>query len=189
MAHYESYVSAGADDNFAWTGTSFNNNFDYLTLGYGSGSYNLSCRFTGVNIPAGATITSCDLTVVAYLTRSDNVPNCNSGLYFEHNYNPSQITSVYDFNSRPLATGVAYSNVPAMTAGYSYTTPDLSASLQNLVDDHGGTGDAVIVFWKWVTGGAAWYRYFASYEYGTYAPPRLEINYSSRRIFVTGYIG
>lgn len=177
-------VAASADDDTVYrVGASFwSNALITGRVGYdfaGAHAYGSSMRFTGINIPAGATIDSTYLTVIATNTLSGGT--VRSDLAFENTSNPGQMASYADHTGRTRTTPVTYDGVPAYTAGNTYNTIDFSTALQQVVDDNGGTGDAVIAFWedKDDQSDAFAIRYYASYDNVTYDPPAIHIEYTT----------
>lgn len=142
---------------------------------YGYGS---SARFTGINIPAGATVTVAYEVGVAFFSRSGTT--INSDLCAENANNPSQNTSYADHIGRTRTACVPWDAIPAWTAGTSYQSPSIVAPIQAVVDAQAGTGDALKVFWedKDLESSVGAYRQWASWDDTTYAPPAIHIEYT-----------
>ena len=110
----------------------------YLTPAYING-----LRFSDLDIPQGATITNATIT----FTASDyNSGNINFVFKVEDTDNSTPFTSTnYDLSNRTtLVTTVSWLNVPDWTQCQTYTTPDLSSLIQEIVNRPGwAEGNAI----------------------------------------------
>ncbi|MEL7532414.1 MAG: FG-GAP-like repeat-containing protein, partial [Bacteroidota bacterium] len=113
-------------------------------------------RFVNLNIPAGATITNVEIT----FTASSNQPGAtNIDIRAEDNLLPLAFQAVNNnITNRPLTTAtVNWPTTGAWTGGLTYTTPDLTAIVQELVDQVAvnNTLDAVAFIFGQATAGKA----------------------------------
>lgn len=187
-------VGASADDDQVYRlgsgAPGWNNTATYARVGYGTSinyAEGSSMRFTGVNIPNGATILTCALALICSSSDADVV--IRSDLCFENSLNPVQTTSYANHIGRVRTADVEWDNIGAWTAGTTYNSIDFSPCLQTVVDDQGGTGDAVIAFWEdkdnrtdQVIGHL---RPAASWDNVSYNPPQLNVTWSTAG--TTGY--
>jgi hypothetical protein len=101
-------------------------------------------RFDNVTIPAGSTINSAVLRVRASATRSDTAVNVK--VYCEAADDPIAPSDGSDTIGRALTTGTDWDNVPSMTLGSYYDSPDISSEVQEVIDRGGwASGQAIIV--------------------------------------------
>ena len=168
-------VSAGANDaDETQSGTVRRTNGD-LNLGSGSGGSptTAALRFTGVQIPNGATITSAEVQFTADETGTNAT---NLVVRAERADNSAPIaTTAFNISSRPrTAASVAWPVPTWLTvgaAGPGQRTPNLAAVLQEVVDRPGwALGNALTVIFTGTGRRAA-----ESFEGG--APPVLRVTY------------
>ncbi|MEM6347173.1 MAG: FG-GAP-like repeat-containing protein [Bacteroidota bacterium] len=132
-------------------------------------------RFVNLNIPAGATITNVEIT----FTASSNQPGATDiDISAENNLLPLAFQAVNNnISNRPLTTAtVNWAATGAWTGGMTYTTPDLTLIVQELVDQvaANNTLDAVAFIFGQAAGGkaSAW-----AGEAGGATAPELLIEY------------
>ena len=197
-------MAASADDDYVKRQTSTNwvTNNNVLFVGnfsgtwYGNGS---SMRFTGVNIPAAATITVGYLTIIAENSNSGTI--VNSDLCAEDANNPTQNSSYADHIGRTRTAAVPWDSIAAWTIGTSYQSPSIVTPVQTVVTNNGGTGDALKIFLedKDLESSTGAIRQGASWDSTTYAPPAIHLEWTegggaspspstSRRLVTAGYI-
>jgi hypothetical protein len=118
-----------------------------LDLGVLSGvRQTVGLRFTGVNVPAGATIVNA---YVQFQTRAATSNTANLTVQGEASDNASRFTSTaFNISSRPRTTAAARWSPPPWTvvgeAGVNQRTTDLSAVLQEIISRPGwSSGNAV----------------------------------------------
>lgn len=134
-------------------------------------------RFTDVGIPQGATITSASLEFVA---KSDESADMSDA--------PLVIEGILEADARPFQAGVADISTrsrtmasvqwtpDAWTAGTSYSTPDLTQIVQEIVNQNDWCGNNAMGFV--ISGEAAEaFRRAMSYEADSSLAPRLHISY------------
>ena len=145
-----------------------------LNLGSGSGGSptTAALRFTGVQVPNGATITSAEVQFTA-----DETGNASTNLLIraERNDNSAPIaTTAFNISSRPRTAAVAWPVPTWLTvgaAGDEQRTPNLAAVVQEVVNRPGwAAGNALTVI---LTGSGR--RAAESLEGG--APPVLRVRY------------
>jgi len=148
-----------AGHHAAWT--------DYLGAG---------ARFTGINIPNGATIVSAYLKLDA---RSDeSATPVNTRIYGEDADNAVTFTNVVNYNERARTTAqVDWDAIPAWTADVTYTSPNIGTIIKEIVDRGAwSSGNAIVIFWE-DHGSVSAYRKGASINDGVKDPPKLEITW------------
>lgn len=173
-------IAAGADDASRGA-TQFFPTVGDLDVGKPFGSadgYRSSfLRFTSINIPKNAIITSAKLTFTARDTLSGTA--VNSTVKGEAADNPSAITSNANWDARTKTfASVAWNNIPAWTSGSQYDSPDISSIIQEIVNRSGwASGNALLLFWEdnGSTGGAG--RTTQSYEANPAQAALLTITY------------
>jgi hypothetical protein len=171
-------VAAGADDSrsraAAWSGTL------NLIIGEDSGNDDSNqAIFDPVNIPAGATIDSAVAVYTAFFSRSGTTVRTNIG--FEAADDAAQVSDETDFESRAyVATVIAWDAVAAQTVGVEYSSPDLAASLQDVVDRPGWvSGQATNLIWHNDGSDANAFRQEQSYDDDSAEAPKLDIDYTA----------
>ncbi len=131
-------------------------------------------RFTGINIPIGATIINASIDFVA--DESDTV---QSDLVFfgEDSGNASTFTnSNSNISDRASTTAtVPWSNVPSWTSGTTYTTPDLTIIVQEVINRGDWASDSIVIM---VSGTSGSVRVAESFDKGGGTPAVLNIEYS-----------
>jgi len=185
-------VGASADDDTVYRVVTWNppSNTYWSTTGTNlavgnveSASYGLgsSMRFTGVNIPAGATMTvdASYLTLIASTSLSGTT--VRSDLCAENSNNPGQMVGYADHIGRTRTTPVPWDSIAGWTSGAPYQSPYIHAPIQQVVDDQAGTGDALIIIWedKDLESSAGAYRSVASFDHVTLAAPTIHIEYTA----------
>lgn len=110
----------------------------------------IGSRFVGINIPAGSTINSA-------------IMKCNTGAWArtavvvrsriscQDQNNPGQIANEADHAARwaDRVPYITYDGVPTWPSTYTYySTIDFSSCVQDVVDNNGGTGNALLVLWN-----------------------------------------
>jgi RHS repeat-associated protein len=132
-------VATGADDGFSGSGD-FDNTDDWYEIGHpdSSTTYNTWFRFTGITIPAGATIEDAYLTLVQGQFDSGTVLKISA----EKAANPTAPTSQSNHTSRVRTTA----NV-AWTSGYSdynwHNSPSFPTVIQELVNSYTYSSSAI----------------------------------------------
>ena len=168
--------------------TGFQNPYRADRFGFGSYDYTAngvttnypfttSVFFTGVSLPAGATITSATLTLVGdapeFAAPNDGGPGAYR-IYAESGGNPAVTSATSVPTQRPrTATNALWEFAAAAVAGTTYTSPDLSEVFQELVNTpEYATGHNLHLIVQG-TGG-----YNAFRQFGQANPPQLSIAYT-----------
>jgi RHS repeat-associated protein len=132
-------VATGADDGFSGSGD-FDNTDDWYEIGHpdSSTTYNAWFRFTGITIPAGATIEDAYLTLVQGQFDSGTVLKISA----DDSASPTAPTSQSNHTSKVRTTA----NV-AWTSGYSdyawHNSPSFTAVIQELVNSYTYSSGAI----------------------------------------------
>ena len=103
-------------------------------------------RFTSVNVPQGATITSADVTFRADAT---NATATSMTLWGQAADNPTTFTTVASnissMTTRPRTTATTVWSVEGWISGSDYLTPDLSSIVQEIVNRTGWAANNALV--------------------------------------------
>ncbi len=104
-------------------------------------------RFLNVNVPQGATITSADVTFRANLASGTTASGMT--LWGQLTTNPTTFTTtannISSTTTRPRTTASLAWSVPAWTSGSDYATPDVSAIVQEIVNQSGWAANNALV--------------------------------------------
>ena len=173
----ERRIAASSDDaEESATGKMATNNSD-IELVYDRSNQRVGLRFTGVAIPAGATISRAYVQFTA-----DEVQNEATSLLIQGQAadNPGTFTSVTGNVSTRPRTGASLGwSPPAWTlvgeAGASQRTPDLSSVLQEVVGRPGWASGNAVAFILTGTG----HRTAESFEGKAAAAPLLHVEFAS----------
>ncbi len=152
-----------------------------LKLSYGAGTSNqsLGLRFTGVDIPSQVTVTNAYIEFTAarsndeaanYTVSAENIGNA-----------PAFTTTANDIRSRTKSpTQVAWNGVETWVDGNAYRTPDLSATVQELVNHTDWCGGNAMAFM--VDGASTGRRVPHSFDGNSGLAPKLVIEYDASSI-------
>ena len=160
-------VGAGADDWEQFGGAAS----DDFELGFNAGQQQYAgLRFTGIDIPDGATVTSAAIVFTAQETSSGSAT-------FSLGMQDSESAAAFSDGNLPVDGSRDYDsfewNVADWTAGQSYQTPDL-ASLVNDVIGTDGVQDGAFAF---LIDGQSGSRVADSFETAGGEEPELIISY------------
>lgn len=162
-------IASGPDDGFSGS-WGFYNGLGWYEVGNPGAPYNAWYRFTGITIPAGATILEAHLEVVQ--TRWDS--GVRLKIRAEKAANPTAPTSTANHAARVrTAAGADWTTGFADSARHS--SPDFAAVIQELVNSYTYTGGAIQVLVD--NNGGTGESVGRTFEFG--APPRLYIKYST----------
>lgn len=171
-------VGASADDGYWITDLLIFSNTDLLWLGnLDMYPMNAFVRFTGVTIPAGATITSATLQLYFKSVEYGSDPKCT--IYADDQSNPSVVSSGSNGDGRTKTTANAAAELPE--AGTWWTSPSLVSVIQELVNSYSyASGSAIQLF---LLGNVAGSGYIKVYDYGTDSSKsaKLHIEYTGVR--------
>lgn len=165
--------TAGVCNNVALTGVEvFTGRLGAASVEVRTGGF----RFTNVNIPQGATITSA--TWQGYLTRSQGAPT----LVFRGQAADSALSfaaTCADFDGRTKTTA-SVNFAPGSVTNTWYSSPDFAAVIQEIVNRPGWTsGNALVLFLDWngtdaASNGRAW----QAFDGNAANAPKLDISYT-----------
>ncbi len=143
-----------------------------------SESQSVGLRFTDIDVPAGATITSAHLEFTADRTNSDSATYT---IAVESAASPAEFTdTTNNVQSRTTGAEVIWSDVEAWTKDENYTTPDLTDLVQERVSDADWCGGNAMAFV--LTGSATGVRSAYSFDGNSSLAPRLVIEYDSSSV-------
>ncbi|MGE0125482.1 MAG: Calx-beta domain-containing protein [Vicinamibacterales bacterium] len=157
--------SLAADGGQVWLGTGAS----------AAGSY-LGLRFTGVTIPAGATVTAARVEVDAAVSQW-------TSMAFEMAVEASPNSAPFGPSAPPsqrvlLAPRVSHASNAPWVAGTRYALEDVTALVQAAVQQPGWAGQALTLVLRGT--GSAWGRkHVAAAESGSATAPRLVVTYST----------
>lgn len=188
-------VSDGGDDGDISYGNLLISSGYELAVGDNEEYVNTSLymRFTGVAIPAGATIDSANIVVVSSNGQYDGGATPSGSLKGRKLANCPQITTIANYNDtttypRTTANVTWWPTSANWGMNTNRTSPELKTVVQEIVDLEGWASEnAVQIEWHYINNG--WYgsedeytgdyRRFYSYEHATYNPPILNVEYTS----------
>jgi hypothetical protein len=150
--------------------------FNYISKVYEGGGM----RFRNIPIPKGAIINSAYLKLTAKWSISGVVVRTKIQGEAVDNASPFSNLSNYNGRARTNAT-VRWDNIPAWAAGTEYTSPDISAIIQEIVNRDGWSpGNALVLFWEddGSDTGSETRRAALSYDGSPANAPKLEITYT-----------
>jgi len=136
----------------------------------------IGMRFNGISIPTVATITSAHIDFYADGDWSDN--NTNLLFFGEDSGNAPTFQETTDNISNRTATTAnsSWDDVPEWVDNTTYTSPDLTSIIQEIIDRGDWAGDSLVII---VTGGSGDIRRAESFD-GTGGPgPVLNITYTA----------
>lgn len=138
-------VTTGNDDGFLSTGGGFNQSGNYVGLGAWGGPDSITwySRFSGVTIPQGATITAAHLALISFENDAGTTVNVNIKGIKEND--PAQFASTVDGQTRARTAAVAWNNIGAWTTGGAVSSPDISAVIQEVVNQPGYAGSHLTI--------------------------------------------
>lgn len=174
MADFQ--VTVATDDGDVW-GTTFNNAGDSLSVG-SSLKYATFARFLNVTIPQGATILSAYLSFVSKTNTSGTV---DTKIYLNDADSASALSDLADYQALALTASVDWTISDAWNMYTWYSSPDISALVQAVVDRPGfASGNAILAVVKTSDDYTENYiRYIYSREATVGWAPKLTITYST----------
>lgn len=189
----ESIPAAGDDYRWYYNALYFANNQADIGWGYGDATYQANhsgLRFTTVAIPQGAKILSARLDLIASETTSDNAI---ARIYGVDADNASAATDYASAEGATLTTAyVDWSGLPAWTAESTYSSPDISSVIQEIVDRAGwASGNAMVIYIKDNGTGAVdgTERKFYAYDGNAAKVAQLIVTYSTATVFTNATSG
>jgi hypothetical protein len=166
--------AAYPNDDAYWDGTTLYNGGTSFVAGYQSGvAYGMVLIWDATGIPQGVTINSAAMEYTK--TTGSGTPDIR--IHFEDADNPSFPASRADAVGRSVTA--SYGNITSLPSNARHSTPDLSASLQTVVDRGGFAEDAIQLFWLDNKGtGTGWIQGRLIEQTGTTNDPYLSVDYS-----------
>jgi len=170
---------------------------DIIVNGECSAKSNAAMRFTEVAIPAGATIDSASLRLVAAGGEFDSGGVIKGYLRARAVANCPAMTTNADYRDEttyPWGTESVEWYPATWVLNNNYDSPDIKSVIQEVVDIEGwASGNALQLCWYY---GGAWeahydededdwahdYRFAYAYEHPTYNPPILNVEYTSLNV-------
>jgi len=132
-------------------------------------------RFTGIDVPQGATILSANIDFNASGNYSTGNPKID--INGENVDTSSQFTgNTNDVSNRSLTSATVSWNIPSFSYGTWYSTPDIKSVVQEIVDRSGWTSGNAMSF---IFGTGAQIRSAQSHDANPNLAPRLSITYES----------
>lgn len=152
--------------------------YAYPMVQTGSHAATAFLRFVGLTIPAGSTITSATLMLTPQVAQTSPFPATTISASAEDNAAaPTSYTGASGFANRVATSASAAWTPSGWALGTSYTSTDLSAVIQEVIDRAGwASGNALMLFWNPPTSGKTLFA--NGYEQGT-GLPTLAVGYSS----------
>jgi len=160
------------------TGNIIPNSVD-LEMNWGGFTSNVGIKFPLISIPAGANITNAYISFESYDTRSGTV---NLNIKGEKGGTPADLLNIdFDLSDRTVTTAtVAWNNIPSWTTNQRNAdteTPDISAVIQEIIDDPGYTNGDGIVIILFGTSGTNRRSSKDGYNGGASGAPKLYVTY------------
>lgn len=154
-------IGASADDCLAYIYNSnwvFSNGGSAAMVGDYSSNIKMGSglRFPNITIPAESTITSSYLSFKAYGSQTGTVKSRITG---DKENNPTAWASLSDYQTRRgtvvggannnyiTTTQVSWDDIANWTDGTWYNSPDISTVIQELVDAHAPSNEAMALYW------------------------------------------
>lgn len=143
-------ITAGADDGYTNTvaGGTFNSNANDIFFGK-SGALTLNSFFrrSSISIPQGANITAATITLTSFATTAGALTVTISG---NDEDNATAPTTYAGYNAKVLTSAtVAWNTSETWVAETAYTSPDITAIIQEIIDRPGwASGNALMLFIK-----------------------------------------
>ncbi len=174
-------VSAG-DDNARTSEYSQSMGYDFLRVGYWDGEpppFTMSAmRFRDVNVPQGVLILDARLKIRAHsnLITGESLYGV---IHAEDADDPVGFSGRYIRDIVKTDAEVNWDHIPYWETTWWYTSPDISALVQEVIDRSGWSANNAMVITYSNRLSAGEYRHFCSYEFGSQhtSGPKLEITY------------
>lgn len=169
-------IAAGADDGLITQPSTFDATGTTSAVGNTTTDRDSFFRFLNVTIPPGSVIVSAALTVEA-TGLVGTATNILTKVFAEAADNPLAPTTAAEFNGRTRTTASVDWDPSAWVTTTKYTSPDLAAVIQEVVDRGGWwSGNALQLFWVDDGTPTSNRLVFATFE-NAVQEPRLVIEY------------
>jgi hypothetical protein len=172
-------VGTGGNDGGRYTGAYgfATGAYGGFNLGYLTNSNYLNCHgfatFTGITIPAGATITTAYLQF--YAAGHSGTPQLK--IYAVDADNPGSPSNATQFDGEPL-TSAAVDWDGAWTDSAWNTSPSIISIIQELVDSYTISNENMVIIIKNDGGTTQRYNWWISYDDNSSEAPKLHIEYA-----------
>jgi hypothetical protein len=181
MATFSGTVNANGQDGNRWASSGFFNNTFYF--GRNGEAIHAFIYFPSVTIPQGATITAA--TVTLRMSATQGTGTTVSRFRCEAADNPSPPTTAGQFDGRTRTTAYVDWTMPVGSAGNNYTSPDLSAVVQEVVNRGGWASGNMMGFLCDDQSSTQWREYNQN-EAGS-NKPQLDVTYTTGGGFQTAW--
>lgn len=153
-------------------------NRDQTTWGYKNAFF----RFTGITIPAGATITSgtpgTDGTYMTHRAIGTNTNALGAVMCAIDADNPAAPTTRAGAEGATRTTATVNWTIPSWTSGNDYYSPDLAPIIQELLDSYTISNDAMVLYVEPNSGANGVYRDNTDYSDSASLCAKLHIEYT-----------
>lgn len=175
-------VGTDADDGFWAEGSSTFDAAGVLRVGYHDGTdrqQNTFCRFTGVTIAKGSTISVATLTFRGFGSDSANNVNLRIRGLAEDNATAPTTYAGAEAKTRTTAA-VDYNTAPAVVFNNPFVMPDITTVIQEIVNRAGwSSGNAMCIYVEDNASTASVGTERRFYSYAQSFPPTLDITYTA----------
>jgi hypothetical protein len=165
-------VASATDDweQFGFDGGATSGDFE---LGFNAGQQQWAAlRFTGIDIPDGATVTDAAIRFTAQGS-STGAASFNIALQNSENAAPFSTANLPTASGRNYSQNLAWDSIPAWTDGQTYDTPDLASLVNGVIGNNGVNDGALAFFFQ----GSAGSRVADAFETSGGVPANLLITY------------
>jgi len=169
------YQVSGTGDDGCWDTSYFWNNDTRNYIGFlDSAISNVFARWTGVTIPAGATI---DVAYVSVYREGSSGTPAACKMYFNDVNAPTAPTTLATAKAKVKTT--AYANWTPPTSGTWVNSPSAVDIITELIGSYDySAGAAMMMLWIGAGKGTVKYMYFTDYTGNTTRAPKLHIEYT-----------
>jgi len=178
-----SYVPNGGDDDATANFTDATIDLAAVVVKIGNdGTHNLGFGvcFNNVTIPAGATILSAQLDLLAHA--AGNNDDCNAIILGDKDVTPATFTTYVDYTNRVAAGTTAHVHwdiIRHWAAGTHYYSPDISLIIQEIINLPGwASGNDLAIFVNNNASTVGALREPVSLDHGALQPPTLRVTWA-----------
>lgn len=166
-----------ASDGYLSSGGTFNTAGSAFVAGGSSTRYNAFFRWTNVTVPADAVVSAATMTAV----KTTGSGTCDIRIALEAADDPAFPTSKADAEGRTVTS--AYAHLNTAPGNGLYTSPDMSATCQEVFDRGGwGSGQAIQCHWRDASSAGTFQAYTIE-RTGTADDPSISITYSVPTVY------
>lgn len=165
-------ITAGADDGYTW----YNSwTADGTFICTGSLYYNSWFRFPGISASQGQDCTAATIKLVCAISQTDDILSDLYGVDEANHVAPTSRAEWATDHGTHTAATTAWDFTTNWTAGTQYTTPDISAIIDELLGiAQWQTGNAIGIHWD-TASAVNQEQYAAAYENTSYTEPVLSL--------------